>query len=48
MKKDHEQPFVVTPEEWRAWRRAVRQNYLLLALISFLAGLGAASALFLR
>ena len=50
MTRDQEHPFVVMPEEWRAWRRAVLQNYVLFALVSFGAGVGAGAALsvFLR
>jgi len=41
-----EHPFVVTPEEWRTWRRLVLVNYALFTIISF--GAGVAMALALR
>ena len=43
--QDLERPFVVTPEEWRTWRRLVLLNYVLFAIISFGAGVAVALAL---
>jgi len=40
-----DRPFVVTPEEWRTWRRVVLLNYALFTLISFVAGVAVAFAL---